>query len=156
MNKTWIIAKREFLTRVKKKTFLLTTILLPLLIFGFYAMIIYFSVKGQDDYRVAVVDNANIFKGDIPSKNKEVVFELTKDDTATLSKKIEQKKIDGYLWIPAGYSLLGNDSLELRSSKTVGLMTRENIEKQINKMLEEKRFLLQNIPKEKLDSLRRN
>ena len=31
MNKISLIAKREFLTRVQKKTFLLTTILLPLL-----------------------------------------------------------------------------------------------------------------------------
>ncbi|HCT22377.1 MAG TPA: ABC transporter permease, partial [Chitinophagaceae bacterium] len=63
MNKIWIVARREFLTRVQKKTFLLTTIGLPLLIFGFYAAIIFFSVKGSDDYTVAVVDKANIFEG---------------------------------------------------------------------------------------------
>ena len=44
MNKIFLVARREFLTRVQKKTFLLTTILLPLIIFLFYALIIYFSV----------------------------------------------------------------------------------------------------------------
>lgn len=154
MNKTWIIAQREFFTRVKKKTFLLTTILLPVFIFGFYALIIYFSVKATDGYKVAIVDNANIFGGTLPSQNSEVVFQFVKEDTTSLNRKTEAKQIDGYLIIPSDYNLLGNHSLEFRSNKTVGLMTRENIQRKINKVLEEKRFLLQNIPKEKLDSLR--
>ncbi len=156
MNKTWIIAQREFLTRVKKKTFLVTTILLPLLIFGFYAMMIYFSIKGADDYKIALVDKANIFDNSIPSNDKEIIFEFSKEDTATLNKKVEKGTIDGYLVIPENYKLLNNDSLEIRSAKTVGLTTRGSIERRINKLLEEKRFLLENIPKEKLDSLRRD
>lgn len=154
MNKTWIIAQREFFTRVKKKTFLLTTILLPVFIFGFYALIIYFSVKATDGYKVAIVDNANILGGTLPSQNSEVVFQFVKEDTTSLNRKTESKQIDGYLIIPSDYNILGNHSLEFRSNKTVGLMTRENIQRKINKVLEEKRFLLQNIPKDKLDSLR--
>ncbi len=154
MNKTWIIAQREFFTRVKKKTFLLTTILLPVFIFGFYALIIYFSVKATDGYKVAIVDNANIFGGTLPSQNSEIVFQFVKEDTTSLNRKTEAKQIDGYLIIPSDYNILGNHSLEFRSNKTVGLMTRENIQRKINKVLEEKRFLLQNIPKDKLDSLR--
>jgi len=156
MNKTWIIVQREFFTRVKKKTFLVTTILLPLLIFGFYAMMIYFSVKGADDYKIAVADKANIFNNTNPSSDKEIIFELSKEDTVTLNRQVEKGTIDGYLLIPENYKLLENDSLELRSSKTVGLTTRGSIERRINRILEEKRFLLQNIPKEKLDSLRRD
>jgi ABC-2 type transport system permease protein len=75
MNKTWIIAKREFLSRVKKKTFLLSTILLPLLIFGFYALIIFFSIS-SDKYKLAVIDEANVFNGSIQSKNSELLFVL--------------------------------------------------------------------------------
>ena len=37
MNKILLVARREFLTRVQKKTFLLTTIGVPLLIAAFYA-----------------------------------------------------------------------------------------------------------------------
>ena len=45
MNKIFLVASREFKTRVQKKTFLLSTIGLPILIFGFYALMIYFQVK---------------------------------------------------------------------------------------------------------------
>lgn len=54
MNKTFLIANREFMSRVKKKTFLLTTILLPVLFIGIYAASIYFSVKDDATLNVGV------------------------------------------------------------------------------------------------------
>ncbi|MEB3029829.1 hypothetical protein VJI72_08565, partial [Parvimonas micra] len=85
------------LTRVQKKTFLLTTIGVPILIFAFYAVIIFMSVKSTSDFKVAVVDQANIFGGKIDDKKSiEVVFSFVQDDTATLRKKLEQKEYDAY------------------------------------------------------------
>ena len=45
MHKIWLICKREYLTRVMKKSFLLMTLLSPLLIIVFYGFIFYFSFK---------------------------------------------------------------------------------------------------------------
>jgi ABC-2 type transport system permease protein len=154
MNKTWIIAQREFFTRVRKKTFVLATILLPLLIFGFYAMMIYFSVS-SDGFKIAVKDEANIFNGVIPPTDKDVTFEISKADTATLRRNVENKQYDGYLFIPANYDVLAEDSLIFRSAKAVGVMNRDKIERRINKLLEEKRFSRFDISKERLDSLQR-
>jgi ABC-2 type transport system permease protein len=93
MNKILIIAKREFLSRVQKKTFLLTTIGLPLLFFGFYAGIIYYSVKGTDDFKIAIADEANIFKGKIANKDKEIQFVFVKNETpASLKAQVESEK----------------------------------------------------------------
>lgn len=155
MNKIWIVAQREFFTRVRKKTFLLTTILLPLLFFGFYAMMIYFSVS-SDSMRVAVVDEANVFDGNIGSKDKDVSFELVKADTSSLRKRVDAKEFDAYLLVPAGYNILGRDSLIFRSGKTLGLMSREKLQKTVNRALEEKRFAKLDISRERLDSLKRN
>jgi len=154
MNKTWIIAQREFFTRVRKKTFLLSTILLPVLIFGFYAMMIYFSVS-SDAYRVAIVDEANILNDSIEKKKGEVTFEIVKADTAALRTMVDKGQYDGYLVIPAGYDIMTGDSLVFRSNKTVGLMTRGNIESQINSIVEKRRFLSLNISPKRLDSLKR-
>jgi ABC-2 type transport system permease protein len=156
MNKIALVAKREFLTRVQKKTFLLTTIGVPLLIFAFYAAIIFFSVKSTDNYKVAVVDAPNVFGGAIDdSKSTEVIFTFVQDDTSTLNKKIASKEFDAYLYIPANFSVSGGtaDSLQFRSNKTVGLMTREKIQSRISKSLEEKRLLAMNISKSQLDSI---
>lgn len=156
MNKISLVAKREFLTRVQKKTFLLTTIGVPVLIFAFYAAIIFFTVKSSDNFKIAVSDNANVFNGEIDSKKgSDVIFEFVKDDTTVLKTKLEQKEYDAYLYVPAGYSITSKtiDSLHFRSAKTVGIMTREKIESRISKTLEEKRLMAMNISKTQLDSI---
>lgn len=157
MNKIWIVARREFLTRVQKKTFLLTTIGLPLLIFGFYAAIIFFSVKGSDDYTVAVVDKANVFEGKLESKKDAVIFKMVQADTAELKAQLEKKVYDAYLFVPENYTLDSDESeLYFKSGKATGIMTREDIQRSINKRLEEKRMAKMNISKTLLDSLRKD
>lgn len=153
MNKIILVARREFLTRVQKKTFLLTTIGLPLIIFGFYAMIIYFSVKTTDNFRVAVADKANIFNNKIESKDSEVIFEFVQADSAALPELIKSKKYSASLYVPASFTLQGNDSLQFKSDKAVGLMTREKIQRRINKALEDKRYEALHISKAQIDSI---
>ncbi len=153
MNKILLVARREFLSRVQKKTFLLTTIGLPLIIFAFYAAMIYFQVKSTDNYKVAVADYSNIFNGKIGSNNDELSFEFLKADTSLLKTKLEAKEFDAFLVVPATFSLDGKDSLFFRSAKAMGLMTREKIQTRVNKALEEKRLLSLNVSKAQLDSL---
>jgi ABC-2 type transport system permease protein len=156
MNKTWLVAKREFLSRVQKKTFLLTTILLPLVIFGFYGLIIYFTVKSTDDFKVAVVDKANIFGGRIAGKEDINFVFLTNESTESLKAKVAKKEFDGYVIVDSNYNASSNDSLVFVSGKTVGLMTRSDIQKRINNALENQRLLSSlNISKKTLDSLQR-
>ncbi len=155
MNKILLVARREFLTRVQKKTFLLSTIGLPLIIFGFYAMIIYFSVKTTDNFKIAVADNANVFNGKIESKGNEVIFEFVQKDTADLQKAMLNNTYQAILYVPNTFTLEGKDSLQFRSAKSVGIMTREKIQSHINKALEEKRLMAFNITKAQLDSLQK-
>src|SRR4249920_764512 len=153
MNKILLIARREFLTRVQKKTFLLTTILLPLIIFGFYAMMIYFSVNGGSTVNIAVADNANIF-GDSISKTDEVSFSFIKANTADeLKQQVTAGKYDGYIFVPALIDIAGKDSIQLVSAKSIGLISRGSIQNVINNKLEEKKMLALNISKAQLDSV---
>ena len=152
MNKILLIAKREFLSRVQKKTFLLTTILLPLIIFGFYAMIIYFSVKSGDKTNIAVVDKANLFNGKIEGDN-EVTFNFLQNETpASLSDKVKSDQYSGYIYIPETTQLSKKDSIQVVTEKSAGLITRGNVQDLINKRLEEQRLLALNISKAELDS----
>ena len=154
MNKIYLIAQREFLTRVQKKTFLLTTILLPLLIFGFYALMIYFQIKSGDNTRIAIADKANVFNGKFNS-DEEIDFKLVNPaiTVTELNELVELKKYDGYVVIPETYKLNNNDTLQLNSGKSLGIMTREKIQVKLDKALEEKSFLAMNLSKSQLDSI---
>lgn len=155
MNKTWIVAQREFNSRVKKKTFLLSTILFPLLIFGFYAFIIYFSVKGNDDLVIAVADKANVFNGKLDS-DSDVKFAFVNDASKeTLEQQVAKKQYGGYIYIPADFNI-SSDSLNVYYNKTIGMISQERIERRINKLLEQKRLLALNITQQQLDSARKS
>ncbi|MFK5037116.1 hypothetical protein ACI4BF_28585, partial [Klebsiella pneumoniae] len=52
-------------------------------------------------------------------------------------------------------NLLGSDTLQLKSAKSIGLITREKIQSIFNDVIEEKRLLALNISKQKIDSLQK-
>lgn len=154
MNKIALVAQREFLTRVKKKTFLLTTILLPLLIFAFYAMIIYFSVDSGKSLRIAVADNANLFKDSIESKDDAIQFQFVKEtNEAALREKLKQNKYDAFLFIPQGTDVMSATDIKVVSNESIGIMTQEKVERRINKALEIQRLKALNLNPAQLDSI---
>ena len=159
MNKILIIARREFLSRVQKKTFLLTTIGLPILIFGIYGLIIYFTIKTADNFTIAVADNANVFDGKINQINDaEINFVLVQNETPeTLTTQVNTKKINAFVFIPKTFDFSNTkDSIQIVSEKSIGIMTREKIHTKLNGLIEEKRMLNSlNITKHQLDSLQK-
>ena len=61
MNKLWLIIKREYLVRVRKKTFILATLLTPLAIILFYALIFFIPQWTNETKRIVVKDDSGIF-----------------------------------------------------------------------------------------------
>ena len=139
MNKILVIMRREFLSRVQKKTFLISTILLPLFIFGFYALIIYFSVKGNDNLVIAIADPSSRLEGRIES-NASLKFNFLREtDKDKMDLLLKEKAFDGYIMVPAAFSGAKTDSLLLVSQSSIGLITKEKIQDRINKGLEKMR-----------------
>lgn len=83
MSKIGLIIGREYFTRVKKKSFLVMTILVPLLMVGFYAGILVIAMKGGTDKKtIAVIDEAGIFKDSVAfTKNEDFTFTLINNET---------------------------------------------------------------------------
>ncbi len=155
MNKLGIVIQREFLTRVQKKTFLLTTILVPLLIVGFYTLIIFVAVDDSDKISIAVKDEANVFNGKIQTKRNDVSFVFVNDDTAILRQKLQAGGYNAYFVVPSGFDIARRDSLQIVSDKKISLMLRSKVENPINNALEEKRLMHYNISPSGMDSLKK-
>ena len=65
MRRTWVVIKREYLFRVRKKSFVILTLLGPLLITALYSLPVLFMKLSEQDQKVAVVDLAGGFLADI-------------------------------------------------------------------------------------------
>ncbi len=149
MRKIILIIKREYLTRVRKKTFILTTILTPLLFVGLITAVTIISVKNFDKENIAVIDNANLFNGHIANA-KAVTFSFPKGVDSTNYK---QKGYSAVLYIPEDNS----NRYRLVSKKQFGLMAEDNVQDRLNEAMENKMLRSQyNIDMQELDSVRKN
>ena len=148
MNKIWLVIKREYLTRVRNKTFILSTILLPLFFIGFIAASAYFSISSSDKQKIAVEDENGIFKSNFQS-DKVITYEFTTDVNAN---NFKEKGYSAFLKIPVKYDSPG-DSISLISDKQLGMAAEDKIKDQINNSIRDRAFLQNNINKKVLDSI---
>jgi ABC-2 type transport system permease protein len=148
MHKIILIIQREYLSRVKNRTFILTTILTPLLIVVFFAGSVFFSMQGKSKHKIAVLDNNGFFKTNLKSTD-DIVFEFPSgvDTTNYLSK--------GYtdiLIIPK-FEGSAKTNYIIRSEKSIGFAMQERIERKINTAIEDQKLQDNGISKAKLDSI---
>ena len=76
MKKIWIIIKREYLSRIVKKSFLFTTLLVPLLMGAAMFIMIKVGSTTKDHLKVLVVDESQLFIESIDKMNngEDLVF----------------------------------------------------------------------------------
>ncbi|RYY98282.1 MAG: ABC transporter permease [Chitinophagaceae bacterium] len=87
MNKILLIIQREYLSRVRKKSFILSTILTPLVLVSIIAVTTFFTVRNIRNEKVAVVDPAGVLQQKLES-GKKVTYTFTTDaDTSNFTEK---------------------------------------------------------------------
>lgn len=140
MNKTWIIIQREYLTRVRKKTFLLSTILFPLLYVGLIFGSAALTEGSKETLSIAIVDNSGYFTKEALEKENKVdnssVLTLINTNT-TDSLDLEKEGYDGYLVIPALKWQEGVNNLSLSTYKSYGRGSTSVIEAKLNRIWQE-------------------
>lgn len=138
MKKIVLIIKREYLTRVRKKAFLLTTILFPLLYMGLIFGTTYLGASKQK-LNVAVIDHSGFFNDsslkNSNQKDSSILFSSVKD-TAVRSS-FRKLGFDGYIEIPAIDWQTGNRNIKFMTDKTHGLGTGSVIENKLNSIWNE-------------------
>jgi len=111
MNKIWLIIQREFLNRVQKKSFLVATILVPLLFPAIIGGMLYFMVKEGDAAKadvVQVVDESGKFifenskrytyvKLDLPIEEAKKAYNETNDFALLYIPKLDVNNPDGLI-----------------------------------------------------------
>jgi len=138
MNKLWLIIKREYLTRVKKKSFILITLISPLILVALItlpALLVVFA-GGDEQKSVAVIDDSGIFTGSIES-NERVDFALESAALEDLKTDYKEKGYDGVLYIPTFENLDQKMSIVYYSEGQLSLSTKEFIERKVAGRIED-------------------
>jgi ABC-2 type transport system permease protein len=148
MHKIWIIIQREYTSRVKNKRFLMVTFLVPLLMVGLIVGSAYFSFKGTEERKIAVVDPNGFFKDKLKNSNQ-LKFEFPTDvDTSNY----QAKGYSDILLMPLFEEDKKADYI-LRSKKSMGFSLQESISRKINAAIEDQMLEKAGIQQSILDSI---
>lgn len=108
MNNLLLIIRREYLTRVKKRTFILATIITPFAFALFFLVVgLIFSYESDDIRRIAVIDEGNILNQVIKDE-KNLYFKFVEEELEQLKANFDDQQFDGILLIPEIKDLMQN------------------------------------------------
>jgi len=142
MSKIAIIIKREYLTRVKRRAFIVSTFLFPIFILLFIVGSVLIAVKSKEVVKIAV-PNDNFFRSSLKSDSSSVIFQV--DSTANQTN-FDQKGFTAFLK-PA------RDTIFIISRKQIPLESMDQVERQLNKAFENNLLEERGIKKTILDSV---
>ncbi len=138
MNKIWIIIKREYLTRVRKKTFIISTLLFPLLYMALIFGMGFIAEKSKQNLHVAIIDSSGYFTEENISKqnvaDNSSLLTLVKGNADKVIADYKTAGYDGYIVIPALNWKEGSDSLLFKSNKSYGSGSTSVVEAKLNRI----------------------
>src|SRR5690606_14146100 len=153
MNKILLIIKREYLSRVKKKSFLLVTFLVPLFLIGIYALTIYLTAKSFESNHatVYIVDQSGLFEG-LVENTKDITFIEATDDVAAEKKRMLDERGKTFLLvIPPDVAT--SSRVELFSKETASFSVQGDVTGQLEDVLRDKAFADAGIDRATVESI---
>ncbi len=139
MKNIYLITKREFLTQVKKKSFIILTILAPILMIAFGAVIAVMFKANETSTTVDVIDKSGIFVGKMKSdENLKFVMVPTANEKQLRFALKDMKGTEGLLIIPElkdqNFDELEKNTLLLLNTK-IGFDTKKDIANRMSEVV---------------------
>lgn len=134
MHKILLIIKREYLTRVKQKSFIIMTILGPLLMGALFVVPIWMATQEDEKTDVLVVDESLLFNNSFSDKDN-LKFHFVKDmNIKEAEKQLDEDYYSAVLYIPQ--NIINSNGAEIIYKKQPGFNTILFIESSIENELE--------------------
>ena len=148
-----LIIKREFVAKVRNKSFIVMTFLSPLLFVGIAAFVGYLSTMKSDTKRVAIHDETGLFVNEfkvLNNKDGEYIYhDLSAIDVEFLKDSITNENYEGLLYIPKVTNFKDfENKIQFVSNESPSISFVENIQEIVAKKLTKYNF-----EKAKLDTL---
>jgi ABC-2 type transport system permease protein len=154
MNKILLIIQREYLSRVKKKSFIIMTLLTPLIVAGFYGLIIYFSIQGIKGTfnKVAVVNNNKSLTEKLqPTKN--IGYAYVNQSLDAMKSSLKTTEYDYILYLPE-FDISSPKGIQLIGTKQAGLSLSNRVSGDIEELIRTQKLKASGISQTDLDGLK--
>ena len=160
MKNIFLITKREYLTQVKKKSFVILTLLAPVLMIAFAAFITFLFKANESSSTFNMVDKSGLFVGNLKSDPSiKYVFVPEANEKALTSTLKDMDGIEGLLIIP---ELKDNnfDELEKNSklliNKKIGFETKMSVVADLSRIIKQEKIKKLGISEDQIINLDKN
>lgn len=154
MNKIFLIIWREYIERIRKKSFIVMSILGPVLVAAAFAIMIWLTNADKTDQKIMVVDSSMAFSK-LPDNDfikfyypdmqlKQAIAEFYKTDYTCI------------LYVPYNIAQGGNTSVQLYYKKSPGFATTQYLENVMEKKLYEFKLAVNHIDPNIIKNARQN
>ena len=131
-----LIAKREFFTQVKKKSFIILTLLTPLLIIVFGGVVSLMFQANETQMQISVIDKSGLFKDKLKSdENIRYVFSSEETEKSLIKALETTEEMNAVMIIPKKEIHELENSIEILTNKNLSNEARKNIAGNISEII---------------------
>lgn len=150
MNKIILIIQREYLSRVKKRSFIIMTILGPILMAALFIIPVYIATREGDTKKIAVRDETGIFSP-LFTNTSHLVFEPVQTGLDTIKTHLADSGYYAVLYIPKTDAIVPSSAL-LYSNKQASLTVTSFIKNTMQKEVERLKLAASGVDQSIIDS----
>ena len=150
MNKVSLIIFREYLTRVKKKSFIIASFLGPILMGAVMFLPTYFALNTQGNQFFQVIDESGLM-GAIFVSDNEVNYEYISTNLDLAKSDLLENDVDGLIYIPE-FELNEPKGFTLYGASNQSISTLSSIENTLELHIESLRLSASGLDKEVIES----
>ncbi len=154
MNKLFLIIQREYFSRVKKKSFLIMTILGPLLMAAVMIVPVWLAMRDKTDHQILVLDHSGLFVDKMPN-TKQIKFTYGVEPIEKAKQKLNEGPFDLIMEIPMETINHEEATPLLYYKKQPGISTEQYITNTMENILFDYRLQGDSIDLSKIDKARR-
>ncbi len=160
MRNVWLIARREYLERVRTRGFMIATILIPLLMGGGIAASILIAKHAKSSSHIVVVTPDMRLGSDLEAQLKHdtdngmqvnLISPPSANTRASLDREIKKKDIDGYIWLTPVKG--ARPQISYRQGSSADLATRDTVRDSLEKVLTRERLIQQGMSAADVDAM---
>ena len=136
MNNILLIIQREYLSRVRKKSFLIMTLLTPFLMAGIVVVPTYLAMNSKEERNIAILDESNLLPV-LEATDEITHFHYLEGNIETEKENLDSEVFYALVHIPASESMEElKNKITIYSDKQVSLSVRGQIENLIENKAE--------------------
>ena len=141
-----LIIKREFIAKVRNKSFIVMTFLSPLLFVGIAAFVGYLSTMKADVKEIAIHDETGLFVNEFKNSDEYKYLDLSKTNLSIIKDSLVKESYEGLIYIPkVSQTKALENKVQYISNDSPSISFIENVEATIAKKITSENFQQANL-----------